>query len=112
MKMINRMRLLQKLNGWDEFLARFVSARASTFKKQQLLKMAENDPSLIAVTPAMSAGSQLDAMMEKFPERCLDVGIAESHSITFCGRNFKKLQIRIYLKCIIFQLLNINIYVW
>lgn len=50
-----------------------------------LLKMAENDPSLLAVTPAMSAGSCLDDFMKKFPDRCLDVGIAESHAITFCG---------------------------
>jgi 1-deoxy-D-xylulose-5-phosphate synthase len=59
-----------------------------TFPKifgSQLLKMAENDPSLVAVTPAMSAGSCLDEFMKKFPDRCLDVGIAESHSITFCG---------------------------
>lgn len=50
-----------------------------------ILKMAENDPSLVAVTPAMSAGSCLDDFMKKFPDRCLDVGIAESHAITFCG---------------------------
>ena len=50
-----------------------------------LLKMAEADPSLVAVTPAMSAGSCLDDFMKKFPERCLDVGIAESHAVTFCG---------------------------
>lgn len=52
---------------------------------EQMVKMAENDPSLLVVTPAMSAGSMLDEMMKKFPERCLDVGIAESHAITFCG---------------------------
>jgi 1-deoxy-D-xylulose-5-phosphate synthase len=50
-----------------------------------LLKIAENDPSLIAVTPAMSAGSMLDDFMKKFPDRCLDVGIAEGHSVTFGG---------------------------
>jgi 1-deoxy-D-xylulose-5-phosphate synthase len=50
-----------------------------------LLKMAENDPSVVVVTPAMSAGSCLDDFMKKFPERCLDVGIAESHSVTFSG---------------------------
>lgn len=50
-----------------------------------LLKMAENDPSLVAITPAMSAGSCLDDFMKKFPERCLDVGIAESHSVTYAG---------------------------
>lgn len=50
-----------------------------------LLKMADNDPSLVAVTPAMSAGSCLDDFMKKFPDRCLDVGIAESHAITYAG---------------------------
>jgi 1-deoxy-D-xylulose-5-phosphate synthase len=52
---------------------------------RQILKMAENDPSLVAVTPAMPAGSCLDAFMAKFPDRCLDVGIAEGHAVTFCG---------------------------
>lgn len=59
-----------------------------TFPKifgSHLLKMAENDPSIIAVTPAMTAGSCLDAFINKFPDRCLDVGIAESHAVTFCG---------------------------
>lgn len=59
-----------------------------TFPKvfgNHLLKMAENDPSVVAITPAMSAGSCLDDFMKKFPDRCLDVGIAESHSITFAG---------------------------
>jgi 1-deoxy-D-xylulose-5-phosphate synthase len=50
-----------------------------------ILKMAENDPSLVTVTPAMSCGSSLDDFMKKFPERCLDVGIAEGHCVTFCG---------------------------
>lgn len=50
-----------------------------------LLKMAESDPSIVAITPAMSAGSCLDEMMKKLPDRCLDVGIAESHSVTFGG---------------------------
>ncbi len=50
-----------------------------------ILKMAENDPSLVCVTPAMSCGSCLDDFMKKFPERCLDVGIAEGHCVTLCG---------------------------
>jgi 1-deoxy-D-xylulose-5-phosphate synthase len=52
---------------------------------KHIVKMAENDPSLVAVTPAMPAGSCLEDFMQKFPERCLDVGIAEGHSVTFCG---------------------------
>ena len=69
---------------------KFLPASSSqpTFPKifgNHLLKMAEKDPSVIAVTPAMSAGSCLDDFMKKFPERCLDVGIAESHAVTFSG---------------------------
>lgn len=64
------------------------SSSKSSFPKvfgSHLLKMAESDPTVIAVTPAMSAGSCLDDFMKKFPDRCLDVGIAESHSVTFAG---------------------------
>jgi 1-deoxy-D-xylulose-5-phosphate synthase len=50
-----------------------------------ILRMAERDPSVIAITPAMSAGSCLDEFMKKFPDRCIDVGIAESHCVTFSG---------------------------
>lgn len=59
-----------------------------TFPKifgSHLLKIAESDPSLVAITPAMSAGSMLDEFMKKFPDRCLDVGIAEGHAVTFAG---------------------------
>ncbi|MBA2367508.1 MAG: 1-deoxy-D-xylulose-5-phosphate synthase [Candidatus Protochlamydia sp.] len=59
-----------------------------TFPKifgSHLLKMAEKDPSVVAITPAMSAGSCLDDFMKAFPDRCLDVGIAESHAVTFAG---------------------------
>lgn len=59
-----------------------------TFPKvfgSHLLKMAEKDPHIVAVTPAMSCGSCLDDFMKTFPDRCLDVGIAEGHAVTFCG---------------------------
>ena len=59
-----------------------------TFPKifgRYVLKMGENDPSLIAVTPAMSTGSCLDDFMKRFPERCIDVGIAESHCVAYSG---------------------------
>lgn len=59
-----------------------------TFPKifgRHLLEMSEKDESIITVTPAMPAGSCLDALMKRFPERCIDVGIAEGHSITYAG---------------------------
>lgn len=59
-----------------------------TFPKifgQYLLKLADKDPSIVTITPAMPAGSCITAFMEKYPERCIDVGIAEGHSVTFAG---------------------------
>lgn len=75
---------------FDPETGKFLPAENSspTFPKvfgSHLLKMAENDPSIVAVTPAMTAGSCLDPFIKKFPERCLDVGIAEAHAVTFCG---------------------------
>ncbi|MCE2983059.1 MAG: 1-deoxy-D-xylulose-5-phosphate synthase [Parachlamydia sp.] len=64
------------------------TATQPTFPKifgSHLLKMAEKDPSVVAITPAMSAGSCLDGFMQAFPERCIDVGIAESHAVTLAG---------------------------
>ena len=52
---------------------------------KQILKMAEEDPSIVAITPAMPVGSCLDAFMKRIPLRCIDVGIAEGHSLTYAG---------------------------
>jgi 1-deoxy-D-xylulose-5-phosphate synthase len=47
--------------------------------------MAEQDPSLLAITPAMREGSGLVEFHERFPERYFDVGIAEQHSVTLAA---------------------------
>lgn len=48
-------------------------------------EMARKDPSIVTITPAMPAGSCIQPFMDEFPSRCLDVGIAEGHSVTFAG---------------------------
>lgn len=48
-----------------------------------LVEMAEEDKSIIGVTPAMPTGCSMIYMMNKFPERSFDVGIAEAHAVTF-----------------------------
>jgi len=50
-----------------------------------LCAMAERDPRLVAITPAMREGSGLVAFSERFPERYFDVGIAEQHAVTFAA---------------------------
>src|SRR5688572_4398490 len=46
--------------------------------------MAE-DESIVALTAAMPDGTGVDKVLEKFPDRAYDVGIAEQHAITFCA---------------------------
>lgn len=50
-----------------------------------LLELAENDEKVVAITPAMPTGSSLNYMMDSFPERVFDVGIAEQHAVTFAA---------------------------
>ncbi|MFO7188350.1 MAG: 1-deoxy-D-xylulose-5-phosphate synthase [Pseudomonadota bacterium] len=47
--------------------------------------MAERDPRLVAITPAMREGSGLVEFERRFPERYFDVGIAEQHAVTFAA---------------------------
>jgi 1-deoxy-D-xylulose-5-phosphate synthase len=47
------------------------------------IELAERDPRIVAVTPAMLSGSGLVKMHKLMPERCFDVGIAEQHAVTF-----------------------------
>jgi 1-deoxy-D-xylulose-5-phosphate synthase len=50
-----------------------------------LCDMAEKDPRLVGITPAMREGSGLVAFEQRFPERYFDVGIAEQHAVTFAA---------------------------
>ena len=50
-----------------------------------LCDMAEHDPLLVGITPAMREGSGMVAFHQRFPERYHDVGIAEQHAVTFAA---------------------------
>ena len=52
---------------------------------QWLCDMAEHDPKLVAITPAMREGSGMVEFHRRFPERYHDVGIAEQHALTFAA---------------------------
>jgi 1-deoxy-D-xylulose-5-phosphate synthase len=47
-----------------------------------LIELAEKNPKIFGVTPAMPSGSSLKFMMEKMPDRAFDVGICEQHAVT------------------------------
>jgi 1-deoxy-D-xylulose-5-phosphate synthase len=52
---------------------------------QWLCDMAEHDPLLVGITPAMREGSGMVEFNKRFPERYHDVGIAEQHAVTFAA---------------------------
>jgi 1-deoxy-D-xylulose-5-phosphate synthase len=63
-------------------------SNAPTYTKvfaDALIREAERDPKILAVTAAMPSGTGLDAFGMRFPDRTFDVGIAEQHAVTFAA---------------------------
>lgn len=52
---------------------------------QSLIREAEHDEKIVAITAAMPAGTGLDLFGQAFPKRTFDVGIAEQHAVTFAA---------------------------
>lgn len=52
---------------------------------QSLIREAEADDKIVAITAAMPDGTGLNLFSERFPRRCFDVGIAEQHAVTFAA---------------------------
>jgi 1-deoxy-D-xylulose-5-phosphate synthase len=52
---------------------------------ESLVKEAERDDKVVAITAAMPSGTGLDIFAKAFPDRCFDVGIAEQHGVTFAA---------------------------
>ncbi len=52
---------------------------------ETMCELMERDEKIVALTAAMPDGTGVDKILEKFPERAFDVGIAEQHAVTFCA---------------------------
>ena len=52
---------------------------------QVLCELAEKDPKVVGITPAMATGSGMSGFAARFPDRFFDVGIAEEHAVTFAA---------------------------
>ncbi len=64
------------------------AANAPTYQKvfgQELIKHAERDDKIVAITAAMPSGTSVDMFAKQFPTRAFDVGIAEQHAVTFAA---------------------------
>jgi 1-deoxy-D-xylulose-5-phosphate synthase len=65
-----------------------VSAVSNTYSKtfgEELIKLAEKNKNIVAITAAMRDGTGLKKFSERFPERFFDVGIAEQHAVTLAA---------------------------
>jgi 1-deoxy-D-xylulose-5-phosphate synthase len=64
------------------------TANAPTYQKvfgAELIKHAERDPKIVAITAAMPSGTSVDMFGARFPTRTFDVGMAEQHAVTFAA---------------------------
>ncbi len=52
---------------------------------QTIVRLARNQPKIVAITAAMAEGTGLDAFAREFPDRFYDVGMAEQHGVTFAA---------------------------
>ncbi|WP_250632318.1 1-deoxy-D-xylulose-5-phosphate synthase [Rhodoflexus caldus] len=52
---------------------------------ETLAELAARNPQIVGITPAMLSGSSMQRLMDVFPERTFDVGIAEQHAVTFAA---------------------------
>ena len=50
-----------------------------------IIELAEQNPAIVGITPAMATGCSLNMMMEQMPDRTFDVGISEQHAVTFAA---------------------------
>lgn len=68
-----------------------IKDKNSLFTKYQdvygktILELATKNKKIVAITPAMLTGSSLNLMMNKYPDRTFDVGIAEQHAVTLAA---------------------------
>ncbi|MBO6062272.1 MAG: 1-deoxy-D-xylulose-5-phosphate synthase, partial [Clostridia bacterium] len=79
----------EKFHGIGKFNAETGESSASFGNSavfaEELCAIAEEDPSVCAVTAAMASGTGLDRFRERFPGRFFDVGIAEQHAVTMAA---------------------------
>jgi len=64
------------------------AAAAPSYTKvfaESLIKEAQKDDKIVAITAAMPSGTGLDLFAKQFPSRTFDVGIAEQHAVTFAA---------------------------
>ena len=76
---------------FDKISGERIPQKESIYSKYQdvfgktIVELASKNEKIVGITPAMLTGSSLKFMMEKFPKRTFDVGIAEQHAVTLAA---------------------------
>ncbi|WP_298882531.1 1-deoxy-D-xylulose-5-phosphate synthase [uncultured Polaribacter sp.] len=76
---------------FDKISGERIKKEASLYTKYQdvfgktIVELADKNDKIVGITPAMLTGSSLKLMLEKYPERTFDVGIAEQHAVTLAS---------------------------
>ena len=76
---------------FDKTSGKRIQKEASLYTKYQdvfgktIVELAAKNKDIVGITPAMLTGSSLKLMMQKFPKRTFDVGIAEQHAVTLAA---------------------------
>ncbi|MGB1043117.1 MAG: 1-deoxy-D-xylulose-5-phosphate synthase [Tenacibaculum sp.] len=76
---------------FDKISGAILPKEASKFTKFQdvfgktIVELAKQNDKIVGITPAMLTGSSLKFMLDEFPERTFDVGIAEQHAVTLAA---------------------------
>ncbi|MDR0800351.1 MAG: 1-deoxy-D-xylulose-5-phosphate synthase [Endomicrobium sp.] len=76
------------IGKFDVKTGRIAQNKTVTYTKvfsDTLIKLAQTDNKIVAITAAMPEGTGLDRFAENFPDRYFDVGIAEGHAVTFAA---------------------------
>lgn len=76
---------------FDKISGERIKKEESLYTKYQnvfgktIVELAKQNEKIVAITPAMLTGSSLNLMMQEFPNRTFDVGIAEQHAVTLAA---------------------------
>lgn len=69
----------------ERLVKEYPASRYQDVFGEVLCELAEKDPKVVGITPAMATGSGMTRFAERFPDRFFDVGIAEEHAATFAA---------------------------
>ncbi len=74
-----------KISGEREKKEKNIYTKYQDVFGKTIVELADKNENIVGITPAMLTGSSLKFLMEKYPERTFDVGIAEQHAVTLAA---------------------------